>query len=104
MSKQGCLCRDLEPLWGWMGNHQIAVLVERNQFLIGPDERRLFNAAFLPVNFPRTCVAGTQNGVARLASAREIDSVANAHRVSVMQSQAVRTPYLGGDRLQSVSL
>ena len=102
--EQRGLRRNLEALRRRMRNHQVAVLIERDQLLIGPDERRFLDAALLPVDLAAPRVDGAQNRLAALAAAREVDRVADAHRVAVMEPQPVRAPQLSRRRLQAVPL
>src|SRR4026207_1071767 len=99
MREQRGLRRDLEALGRRVSNHETAVLRKRDQLLIRPDERRLLDAAFLPKNLAARNVDGTQDGLTALASAREVNRVADANRVAVVKSQPIGIPDFRGARL-----
>src|SRR5678815_5883906 len=86
-----------------MRNHQVAILIQRDELAIRPDERRLLDAPLLPVNLPGARVYGAEDRLAPLPSAREIDRPVDQHRVAVVEAQAVRAPQLRRRRLLSVA-
>src|SRR4029078_9785254 len=98
------LRRDLEPLRRRIRDHQVAVLIERDELAVGAHERLLLDAALLPVNLPRPDVDRAQNRLAPLASAREVDRVVDPHRIAMVEAEADVAPQLGRLRLLAAAL
>ena len=87
-----------------MGEHEVAVLIESDELLIGPDECRLGNAALLPMNFAAARIHGREDGRTAFAAARKINRVADAHGIAVVQAQAIGAPQLLGYGRETIAL
>ena len=84
MGQQFRLGDNLETFRGRMGQHEVSVLIECDQLLIGPDEVRFGDAPLLPVNLTAADIDGREDRLAALAAASEVDRVADSHGVAVM--------------------
>src|SRR5262249_46384826 len=77
-----------------MAEHEVAVLVERDELLISPDEGSLGEGALLPVNLAAAGVDCSEDCGASFAPARKIDRLTNPHGVAMMEAQSIRAPQL----------
>src|SRR5258705_8457664 len=87
-----------------MRQHQVSVAIESDEFLVGPHERSLSDASFLPVDIAGFYVNRGQDWLAALASAGEVDRVGDAHGIAVVQTQAIGGPQFAGLGLKTVAL
>ena len=60
----GAFALILKPLRRRVRDHQVAVLIERDQLLVRPDERGFLDAALLPVDFAGADVDRAENRLA----------------------------------------